>query len=173
LTAVDLSTYSLGYGGSDYTFGTYQLSGIIAPGQYFVAGGASSNAGNGNPVFDFMMDFSPDIQNSGTIGDGLAFFNVTASSITSSTVPIAAVIYGPNNDNGLIDETGGVGAVDVGDAAAGSSLTYDGTNWAITSTLTPGSGTLISAVPEPGAGAILAMLGISLAARRRRKSCRA
>ncbi len=95
LTAVDLSTYSFGYGGSDYTFGTLQLSGIIAPGQYFVAGGIQSNADNGNPVFDFMMDFSPDIQNNGTTGDGLALFNVTAASITSSTVPINAVIYGP------------------------------------------------------------------------------
>lgn len=48
--------------------------------------------------------FSPDLQNTGSAGDGVALFDVPAASITGSTVPVDAVIYGPNNNNGLIDE---------------------------------------------------------------------
>lgn len=120
--AVDLSTYSLGYGGSDYTGGTFQLSGSIPAGATFVVGGPASDASNGSPIYDLSLDFSPDLQNSGTIGDGVALFDVLASEITGATVPIDAVVYGPNNDNGLLDESGVVNPPEVDDAPSGSSI---------------------------------------------------
>lgn len=120
-TAVDLSTYSLGNGGTSYTYSTVQLSGTIPSGATFVVGGLTSNGTNGNPTFDLVANFSPDFQNSGATADGVALFDVPASQISSS-VPIDAVIYGGSNINGLIDETGVANPPEVGDATVGSSL---------------------------------------------------
>ncbi len=139
--SVDLSTMSLGYGGTDYTGGIAQLSGSIAPGAVFVVGGPTSDATNASPAYDLALNFNPDLQNSGTVGDGLALFDVPATDVTPTTVPIDAVVYGPNNDGGLIDESGGVNPVDVGDAPGGSSIersTAAG-GWQIQSAPTPNS----------------------------------
>ena len=87
-----------------------------------MVGGPTSDGTNGNPTFDLVINFSPDFQNSGSVGDGVALFDVPAAAITTSTVPIDAVVYGPNNNNGLIDETGSANAPEVGDAAGGSSI---------------------------------------------------
>lgn len=119
---VDLAGYGLGWGGPDYAYGTLQLSGTIGPGECFVVGGPSGDAGSGSPVFDQAIDFNPDIQNSGTTADGVALFAVPAASITAATVPIDVVIYGPANMSGLIDETGAAAAVDVADGGSGDSM---------------------------------------------------
>ena len=119
---IDLSVFSLGNGGTSYTSSKVQLSGSIAPGATFVVGGPTSDGTNGNPTFDLVINFSPDFQNSGSVGDGVALFDVPAAAITTSTVPIDAVVYGPNNNSGLIDETGSANAPEVGDAAGGSSI---------------------------------------------------
>ncbi|MCP3961439.1 MAG: DNRLRE domain-containing protein [bacterium] len=142
--AIDLSGFSLGNGGTDYTTSLVQLSGTIQPGAIFVVGGPTSSAANGNPALDLAVNFNPDFQNSGTTGDGVALFNVPATSVTGSTVPIDAVVYGPNNNNGLIDESGSVGAPEVGDASADSSIERIdvGGNWQIQSTPTPNSSPL-------------------------------
>ncbi|NNL54002.1 MAG: hypothetical protein HKP32_02485, partial [Woeseia sp.] len=119
---VDLAAYSLGSGGTDYTTSKLQLSGTIEPGATFVVGGPKSKSKNSDPDYDLEDDFSPDLQNSGSTADGMALFNVPASAITASTVPVDAVIYGDSNNNDLIDETGSAGGPDVGDAPAGSSV---------------------------------------------------
>ena len=133
---VDLSGYSIGYGGSSYTWGGYQLSGTVANGECFVAGGPTANANNGSPTFDQSVAFSPGIQNSGNDADGIALFDVLEADITSSTVPIDAVVYGWANTNGLIGPDGmPVAAPHVGDVQANSSMvrTSLGT-WEISST---------------------------------------
>ncbi len=121
-TAIDLSGFSLGNGGTDYTYSKVQLSGTIAPGATFLVGGPTSGAANAAPVFDLAVDFNPDFQNSGSAADGVALFDVPAASLTPSTVPIDAVVYGPVNTSGLIDETGAAGPPEVADAPAGSSI---------------------------------------------------
>ena len=90
-----------------------------------------------------------------------------ATSITTTTIPIDVVIYGNNGNADLIDETGSVGAIDVADAPLDQSITFDGTNWSVTPTLTPGFG-MLSAVPEPGTFGALTLLA-SLGLVRRRK----
>jgi hypothetical protein len=40
------------------------------------------------------------------VGGGIALFDVAAAAVDADTVPIDAVVYGPNNDNGLIDDSG-------------------------------------------------------------------
>jgi beta-lactamase superfamily II metal-dependent hydrolase len=140
-TTVDLSGYSLGNGGSDYTYSTVQLSGTVGPGQTFVVGGPTSSSANGNPTFDQVDNWSPDFQNSGSTADGVALFDVTAANVTSSTVPIDAVVYGSSNSSNLIDETGSANAPEVGDASSGESIerTSLAGSWQIQSSPTPNS----------------------------------
>lgn len=153
-TAIDLSGYSLGWGTTDYTAGVLQLSGTIAPGQYFVIGGPTSDAGNGNPVFDLAVDFGPNLPNPTFASTGVALFDMAATSITATTVPIDSVVYGGFFGNwfGLVDPTGAA-ATPVAGAGAGQSLSFDGTTWSAGAP-TPGAGTL-AAVPEPGAAWLL------------------
>ena len=148
--AIDLSSFSLGSGGSSYTTSQVQLAGVVAPGATFVVGGPSSDAGNGDPVYDQVFNFSPDFQNSGSAADGVALFALPAAMVTGSTVPIDAVVYGPTNSTGLIDETGVANAPEVGDASAGSSIEridLAGT-WQIQGSPTPNT-TPIDLAPSP------------------------
>ena len=150
-TAVDLSGFSLGAGGTAYTTTVAQLSGIIAPGATFVVGGPTASATNANPVFDLVLNFAPDLQNSGTAADGVALFNVPAAQLTAATVPIDAVLYGPVNSNGLIDETGVANPPEVADVSGGASierLDLAG-SWAAQPAPTPNTTPLGSAPPPP------------------------
>ena len=133
--ALDLSGYSLGYGGTDYTYGTFQLTGTLANGACVTVGGPQSTPVNGSPTFDQSLDFNPDIQNSGDNGDGLALFDVAASAIGGSTVPIDAVIYGPNNAAGLLGSDGLAATPHVENAPSGQSLVRTGVDtWALNPT---------------------------------------
>lgn len=163
-TTIDLSGYSLGWGGPDYTTGTVQLVGSLLPGQYFVVGGPTSDASNGNPVYDQVANFTPDLENSGWFqpADGVALFNVPAGLIAPATVPIDAFIYaGPlfsTNSNGLLDESGAPGAVDFVQPffASGYSVEFDGATWSRQNSPTPNTGPL---APEPST-ALCLLLGL-------------
>ena len=143
-SAVDLSGYCIGGGGTTYTYSSGQLSGTIAPGATFVVGGPTSSSVNGNPTFDLVVNFTEDLQNSGSTGDGVALFDVACARVNGSTVPVDAVIYGPNNSSSLIDETGSANAPEVGDAPAGSSIERVDLAgaWQIQGSPTPGATTL-------------------------------
>ena len=149
--AVDLSTYSLGWGGTDYTYGTLQLDGTLAAGACFLVGGPNGNLDSGfvgPAVFDQSVMFTPNIQNSGATADAVALFDVPAASINGGTVPLDAVIYGANNGNGLIDETGAPGAVDVANAPSGDSIALlDDLSWGVLADPTP-----TQCLPFPSAG---------------------
>ncbi len=155
LTAVDLADYSLGWGGVDYTIGTLNLdgAGVLAPGAYVVIGGPASP-----------FDFDPDLENGFIIADGVALFDMDAASITPTTVPIDALIYAilfGFNGNGLLDETGVPGTVDVTIAAAGETAARDAAgNWQASTTPTPGTGPLPPPIPEPSTGLLV---GLALA----------
>ncbi len=131
---VDLTGYSMAWGGNDYTYGGIDLVGMINNGECFVVGGPSGNVDNGfpaGPMYGQSENLTPDMQNSGATADAVALFDVPFAMVGGAT-PLDAVIYGDANTNGLIDETGMAGVVDVGDAMSGSSvrLLGDGT-WAI------------------------------------------
>jgi len=173
-TAIDLSGYSLGWGGADYTTGVLQLLGTLLPGQYFVVGGPTSDADNGNPAYDQVANFGPNLVNSFFSSGGVALFDVVAASVTPATVPVHAVIYGGlvlGNSNGLIDETGAIGVVNAPYVGGGDSVEFDGVGWADQAAPTAGTGSL---VPEP-TPALLMMMGlVGLAAKgtpRKRSSC--
>jgi hypothetical protein len=111
-TDAQLSTMSLGWGGSSYRAGRLQLQGTVAAGECFLVGGPVTDAVNGGPLLDDAVDLQPDLQNSGADADG----------IEEGTLPLDAVIYGTANTNGLLDPTGDAPAPHVGDAKAGESL---------------------------------------------------
>lgn len=161
-TLTDLSGYSLGWGGADYTFGTLDLGLLgtinLAPGDFIVIGNTAS------PV-----DFDPDLPDGFIAAAGVGLFDVPVGSIGTNN-PIDAVIYSHifgGNFNNLIDETGAVGAVDATTGGAGESIerqTLGGT-WSNAATPTPGTSTLI---PEPST-ALLTALGLLLLGTRRRR----
>jgi hypothetical protein len=119
---VILDGYSLGWGGTDYTYGTLDISGVIPSGGCFVIGGPISESDNGAPILGQAIDLDPDMQNSGSKADGVALFDIPASQITTTTIPIDAVVYGGNNDSGLLGPDGGPASVHVGDVSASNSL---------------------------------------------------
>jgi hypothetical protein len=121
---VDLSTYGLSYAGLDYGEPNLkQLEGTIDPLGCYVVGGPNSAPINGQPDFELSDDFAPDLDIAEFAGSAVALFDVPAAEITTDSVPIDAVVYGPNNDNGLIDETGlPVPAPHVGNAPLNGSI---------------------------------------------------
>ena len=146
--AVNLAGYSIGYGGTDYTYGVLGLAGMLNNGECFLVGGPNGNAVSGfpaAPVFDQAIDFNPDIQNSGATADGVALFDVAPAAVTAATVPIDAVLYGANNTNGLIDESGAPAPVHVADSGPENSIRLQGDGtWAVEPNPAP-----LSCVPFP------------------------
>lgn len=137
---VDLAAYSLGWGGMDYTYGTHQLTGMLLSGACLVMGGPGASNTNYNPVFDQVADFMPDLQNADDAdADAVAIFTGAAEDITAESVPVDAVIYGTANVNDLIDETGLVGAIDVG----------MGTDLETIARLPDAGGWVVNATPSP------------------------
>lgn len=108
---ISLDGYTIGYGGEDYE-GTLPprnkpLSGPIGAGECFLVGGPNSSKLNGAPVdYELADDFAPGLLSGVGVGAGLALFDAPPDEVDATTVPIDAVVYGPNNDNDLIDETG-------------------------------------------------------------------
>jgi hypothetical protein len=146
---VDLGGYSIGYGGTDYTYGVLGLMGVVANGECFLVGGPNGDATSGfpaGPMYGQAVDFNPDIQNSGVTADGVALFNVPPAGVNAATVPIDAVLYGTDNVSGLIDESGAPAPVHVGDAPALNSIRLLGDlSWAIDPSPNP-----TECVPFPG-----------------------
>lgn len=169
---IDLSGYSLGWGGVDYATNVLQLSGTIPAGGYFVIGGPTSDAGNAGPSYDQIANFAPDLENPFIFSDGIALFDVPAASVTGTTLPIHVVIYGGILNVFLIDEQGNLGVADVGFAPAGQSLEFGGASWAAQATPSPGAGLLASAaLPEPRVAGLL-LLGLAAIGRRGRIALR-
>ncbi len=143
-SSVDLSEYSLGSGGQNYTTLTAQLSGIIEPGGCFVVGGPTSDASNFNPSFDQVLEFSPNIQNSGGDADAVGLFNLDAESINAGSVPVDAVVYGGANTNGFVNSSGEAGEPDVGDAGSGNSIERAEDEWRVQEAPTPNDCTALA-----------------------------
>ena len=160
---IELGGFSIGWGGTTYLSGAVALSGIVAAGDYFVVGGPESTLDNASPVLDLAVDLESDLQNSGTIADGVALFDIPIEELTPETVPLSAVLYGGENSSGLLDESGLPGAVDVADAPGGSSIErgLDGV-WRVQEIPTPGAPP--QPVPEPSSIALAAASSVALTA---------
>lgn len=122
-TPIDLASYSIGWGGANYSYGRLQLAGTLPANSCAVVGAPQAGA------LGFAADFVPNLQNAETSADGIALFAALAQDISESSVPIDSVVYGQANDSGLIDASGAASAVDVGNAAPGLSIRRDSTTW--------------------------------------------
>jgi hypothetical protein len=136
---VDLAGWSLGHGGVTYNAATYQLAGVIGPGECFVVGGPDGSADNGQPVYGQAKDFNPDIQNSGTTADAVGLFHLKATEIKADSLPVDAVVYGGANTDKFKGPDGLPYALPhVDDAQANSSLLRTGLDvWIISETPSP------------------------------------
>jgi hypothetical protein len=106
---IDMSAYSLGWGGPDYTYATQQLDGTLSADGCFVVGGPTSSQMNYGPSFAQSVNLENDLQNpDGTVADGIALFLGASDTITAESVPVDAVVYGESNRNNLLDENGDV-----------------------------------------------------------------
>lgn len=105
---IELTGYSLGWGGNDYAAQGGDLSGTIVAGECFLLGGPTSNPNSYDPVFDLVLDFSADLQIGDSAADGIALFADVEANIDPGTLPVDAVIYGADNSNALIDTAGNV-----------------------------------------------------------------
>jgi len=158
---IDLTAFSLGYGGESYTSAMVSLSGIIGAGEYVVVGGPRSDESNASPNYHLAIDFSPDLQNAGYVADGIALFDGQPSQIGVGSVPIDAVIYGGVNLNRLINADGQVLPPMVGDVPSGSSIErYSSKGWSIARQPNPGVGLLTPARLSLPGTLILFTLGL-------------
>ncbi|MEM9455966.1 MAG: hypothetical protein AAGF11_17430 [Myxococcota bacterium] len=136
---IDLSDYCLGWGEQDYMMGMLELQGSMAPGSCFIVGGPISNDDNAYPVLDQPIDLDPDLGKSGGSADGIALFFGPADEIAGDTVPADAVIYGGNNDAGLMDAEGDTPDPHVDDAGDDKSIRRTGAQtWEVEDQPQPG-----------------------------------
>jgi hypothetical protein len=146
---IDLGAYSFGSGRTNYLASTAQLGGTIPAHSCFVIGGPLSNAGNGNPTYDQILDFFPDLLNGSAASGqatGYALFNGRANQLTATSVPLDAALCGQNNGAGLLGADGQAATPSCPDiGAAGHSVVRTSvTTWVDQATPTPGNCTPIS-----------------------------
>jgi hypothetical protein len=155
-TPVDLSTWSLGWGGTSLVSGRQALSGVVDAGARFLVGGPLGDFVDPTLAFDLAIDLEPDLQNSGATADAVALFDLPADAVTAETLPFDVVLYGESNDSALLGPTGDVAAVDVADAPSGASIErgFDGV-WRVQPEPTPGAPP--RPVPEPGPTSLSAL----------------
>jgi len=139
--AQDLGAWSIANAGVAWTGAKWGLSGTIPAGGCLVVGGPIADAENDNPTYGLVLDFDPDLQNSGTAteaADGVAIFDTPVPELVAGSIPVDVVIYGGVNSNSLTGPDGNVAPVDVANAPSGSSIarTSDST-WEVRSTPTP------------------------------------
>lgn len=169
-TPVDLSTWSLGWGGTSLVSGQQTLSGVVAARARFLVGGPLGDDAEPPLSFDLAIDLDPDLQNGGATADAVALFDRPADTVSAETLPFDLVLYGESNDSALLDPTGARAAVDVADAPSGASIEQglDGI-WRVQPEPTPGGPPRPAPEPRRGSMAALAAAtacGLRLARRR-------
>lgn len=114
---IDLSGYSLGAGQSDYLTTRVQLGFTLPPRGCAVVGGPLRQPGQ--PAYDQVADFQPNLGLGDTGASGVALFDVKADQLTAQTLPFDTLVYG--TANALLREPSGQLAPVVAAAAGGAS----------------------------------------------------
>ncbi|HPG27436.1 MAG: lamin tail domain-containing protein [Spirochaetaceae bacterium] len=157
-SAVDLSQYELQWGRAGLS-NSVALSGILAANSTWVVGGPTSGGTNGNPTYDQVVNFNPNLGDGSHpwAEDGLALVE------TSTSTLMHIVVYGGNGGgfSFFVDEQGNPAPIfDDSALAPGQSLEFTSTGWTIQATATPGlEHASLTVVPEPST-AVLMGLGL-------------
>lgn len=117
-TPIDLSRFSLGAGGTDYTATRVPLHVTVPAKGCVVVGGPKLTAAT-QPAYSEVIDFSPDLGVAQSEANGIALFEGAADQIDAASVPYDALVYGEDN-NHLIDWTGELAPVVAGAPAMGT-----------------------------------------------------
>lgn len=166
---IDLAAYSLGWGQDSYTDGTYVLpSFLLAPGDTFLIGGATSDATNGSPTYDQVFNFAPNLRN-GTNNNFASAVGLFLGDIGAdpTLTPQHAVIYGESTSStSLLDEQGNPATVvfNTDGFVSGTSIEWLGGDlWATSAGLNPN----VAPIPEPGTALLLGIGLVMLGLHRR------
>jgi hypothetical protein len=102
--AVDLSTYQLRAGQSNYGLIAVDLAGTLEPGQCMVIGGPVASGANHEPLFaqGLAVDFSPDLPWAGTQAAGFALFDRNAAPVDGVETPVDTMLVGAHNQARLV-----------------------------------------------------------------------
>lgn len=151
VTEISLDGYRLAHGGEDYTWTVIEFGpdDVIPPCETFVVGGPLSVAENAFPVLDLAIDFDGDLQNGGSIGDGVALF---APGEALTGVPVDAVFWGGANVFELLGANGLPAVSNVGNVPGyGISISRvdEAGTWEITPAPNPNTITYIPEVCRP------------------------
>jgi len=156
-SSIDLSNYHLEWGEGSLTESSGALSGTLAAGATWVMGGPTSDGNNGNPIYDAIYNFVPNLGDGRHIWreDGIALFE------TATSTMLHTIVYGGNNFAvNFVDEQGGTAvAFDDSTLNPGESIEFLGTTvWQIGTTATPGAPDPgIVPIPEPTPAILLAL----------------
>jgi hypothetical protein len=93
--AIDLSGYSLGAGQSDYTTTRVQLGFTLPARGCAVVGGPL--LGPGQPAYDQVAPFQPNLGLGDNGASGIALFDLKADQMTAQTLPFDTLVYGTAN----------------------------------------------------------------------------
>lgn len=120
-TFVQLSHYSLGWGGASFAAHTKAFAPyLLAPKESHVVG-MVSDASNFAPVIDFSSSFTPILGNGSVAAEGVALFFLKAADVLATSVPIDAIIWGGPNTSMLPNESG-MTKTEISPAPVGTSL---------------------------------------------------
>jgi hypothetical protein len=123
---IDLTRYRLQAGQSNYGLVTVPLTGTIAPGRCAVIGGPASSPVNGSPMFDQMVNFTPDLPAQGNNATGYAVFDTAAAMVGGVRPPVDTILVGANNNAQLLGADGQVAVPGCAAVPAGSSAQRTG-----------------------------------------------
>jgi hypothetical protein len=132
---LDLSTYSIGAGTTDFMNTNLPLPMTIPAHGCIVVGGTHSTPANYSPSFALAADFEPDLGNGIAQAAGIGLFSTAGMSATAR--PVDAVVYGGSNTT-LRGPDGQLAPVWPGSAAGGSLKRMTDNVWAKSNAPSPG-----------------------------------
>jgi hypothetical protein len=159
-SSIDLSDYRLEWG--QQTLSTaIALSGTVAANSSFVIGGPTSDVNNGNPVYDQVFNFNPNLRDGAhnSREDAVALFQISTSTL------MHIVVYGGDGTAVQFNDEQGATAIalDVTGLGQGDTLEYLGSDsWQVQGVTTPGAPhSSLVPIPEPTPAV---MIGLGLLA---------
>lgn len=128
---IDLSSYRLKAGQSNYDLVSVGLTGIIPAGGCFVVGGPLQSGANSEPIFSQLHDFSPNLPHDGTQAAAFALFD-SNTPVGGVVTPVDTMVVGATNAAQLLGPDAEIATPYCGAPAAGMSALRNGDKTCVT-----------------------------------------